>query len=191
MWPSKFLYPSPVHPYPVDKPGSLEHLEPETDDDMDVRDYMERPLNDKRQPKPKHGPSLMIQNNFPSPQTCPDYIAMTAATESAKPHLKEVRGILPEKKKMSHGWPVCLKRMPPKVGFQNNDIYVVHTSDDEHHYEEPKEKEDSQETKELQEKNVCFYKLNIKDNVDLSNVPHEEECTDKNYKSIEELETAM
>ena len=40
-------------PYPVDKPESLEQLELETDDDMDVRDYSERPANDKRLPNPK------------------------------------------------------------------------------------------------------------------------------------------
>ena len=68
-------------PYPVDRPGSLEQLEPETNDDMDVRDFMERLANNKRPPKPKHGPSVMVQNFFPSPQTCPDYIAITAAVE--------------------------------------------------------------------------------------------------------------
>ena len=144
-------------PYPVDRPGPLEQLEPERDDDMDIRDYMERPANDRRPPKPKHIPSLMIQNNFPSPQTSPDYIAMTAAAELTKQSLKEVRGILPEKIKMSSGWPACLKRMPPKVGFQNNDIYMKQTSDEEHHYEEPKEKEEYQETKELQEKNMQVF----------------------------------
>ena len=72
-------------PYPVDKPGSLEQLEPETeDDDTDVRDFMERLANDKRPPKPKCGPSLMIQNFFPTPLTCPDYIAMNAAAELTK-----------------------------------------------------------------------------------------------------------
>ena len=29
-------------------------------------------------------------------------------------------------------------------------------------------------------------KLNAKDNVDLTNTPHEEEYTDENYKSVEE-----
>ena len=90
-------------------------------------------------------------------QTCPDYIAMTAAAELTKLPLKEVRDILPEKKKMTHGLPVCLKRMPPKVGFQNNDIYMVHISDKEHHYEEPKEKKESQDTKEPQEKNMQVF----------------------------------
>ena len=153
---------------------------------------MERPANDRRPPKPKCGPSLMIQNNFPAPQTCPDYIAMPTAAETTKQPLKEVRGILPEKKKTPHGWPASLKKTPPKVGFQNNNIYVVHTSDEEHHYEEPKEKEESQGMKELQEKNIyIFYKLKINDDVDLSNVPHEEEYTDEHYESIKEWETTV
>ena len=85
----------------------------------------------------------MIQNNFPLSQTCSDYTAMTATTESMKQPLKEIRGILPQKKKMPQGWPACLKRVPSKVGFQNNNIYLLHTSDEEHHYKEPKEKEES------------------------------------------------
>ena len=79
---------------------------------------MERPANDKRPPKPKHAPSLMIQNFFPSPLTCPDYIAMNAAAaEPTKSPIKEVGGILPEKKKMPQGWPACLKRSPLKAPF--------------------------------------------------------------------------
>ena len=131
-------------PCPVDRPGSLEQLEVETDDDMDVRDFMERLANDKSPPKP----SLMIQNNFPSPHTCPDYIAMTA--ELTKLPLKEIRGVLPKKKKMPCRWPTCLKRLPPKAGFQNN-IYVINTSEEEHHYDKLKEKEELQETKEPKE----------------------------------------
>ena len=63
-----------------------------------------------------------------------------AATDPTKPHLTKVRGIIPEKKKTPRGWLVCLKKLPPKAMFHNNDIYVVHTSEDEQHYEEPKEK---------------------------------------------------
>ena len=33
-------------PCPVDKPGPLEQLEPETDDDRNMRDFMERTAND-------------------------------------------------------------------------------------------------------------------------------------------------
>ena len=153
---------------------------------------MERPANDKRLPKPKCGPSLMIQNFFPSLLTCLDYVAMTtAAQEPTRPTMKEIRGIFPKKKKMPKEWQACLKRLPQKAAFQNNDIYAVHTSNDEHHYEEPKEKE-SQEEKEPKGKNTrVFYKLNVKDNVDLSNTPHEEEYMDENYQLIEEWETAV
>ena len=107
-----------------------------------------------------------------------------AAAEPTKPPIKEARGILPKKNKTP--WPTCLKSLPLKAAFQNNDIYAVHTSDDEHHYEETKEKE-SQEEKEPKKKNMrVFYKLNLKENVDLSNTPHKEEYTDENYESIEE-----
>ena len=80
-------------PYPNDRPGSLEQLEPEPDDDTDIRDYMERPANDRRPPKPNKrcGPSLIIQNNCPTPQTSPTYLAMTAASEHMKQPLKEIR----------------------------------------------------------------------------------------------------
>ena len=36
-----------------------------------------------------------------------------------------------------------------------------------------------------------FYKLNIKENIDLTNTPHEEEFTDENYESVEERETTV
>ena len=70
---------------------------------MDVKGFHGEMVNDKRPPKPKCGHSLMIQNNFPSPLTSPDYIAMTVAAELAKPPLKETRGILSKKKKALQG----------------------------------------------------------------------------------------
>ena len=94
----------------------------------------------------------MIQNFCPTPQTSPNYLAMTAASEPVKQPLREIRGILPEKKKILYCWLACLKKMPPNVAFRNNDIYLVRSSDeDDHHYEEPKE---PQEEQELQEKNM-------------------------------------
>ena len=78
--------------------------------------------------------------------------------------------------------------------FHNYDIYAIHISDTEdHHYEKPKEKKESHlEYKEPREKNMrVFYKLNIKENIDLRNTPHEEEYADENYESIEERETAV
>ena len=109
---------------------------------------------------------------------------MVTASEPTKQPLKVVRGILPEKK-MPHGWPACLKKTPPKVAFQNNDIYIAQKDEDDHHYEEPKE------TQEPQEKNMrVFYRLKINDeNNDISNLPHEDEYNDENYESVEERET--
>ena len=44
-------------PYPSDdQTGSLEQLEPKTVDDMDVRDFSEKPANDQRPPKPPKKP---------------------------------------------------------------------------------------------------------------------------------------
>ena len=108
-----------------------------------------------------------------------------SAAEQGKQPMREVRGILPKKKKMPHGWPACLKKSLPKVAFRNNDIYLVRSSDEDGHpYEESWEKE------ETQEKNMrVFYKLKI--NGDLSRLPHEEEFNEDNYESVEEWETTM
>ena len=44
-------------PYSTDNwPSSVEQLEPETEDDMDIRDFSERPTNDQRPPKPPRKP---------------------------------------------------------------------------------------------------------------------------------------
>ena len=83
------------------------------------------------------------------------------------------------------------EEVTPKGCIHNNNIYAVHTSKDKHHNEEPKEKE-SQEEREPREKNMrVFYKLNVKDKVDLTNTPHEVEYMDEKYESIEEWETAV
>ena len=89
-------------PCTENRPGSLEQLEYKMDNVMDVKDFSERPANDKRPPKPKCGPNLKIQNFFPSLLTCPNYVAMTAAAaaEPTKPPIKEGRGILPKKNKV-------------------------------------------------------------------------------------------
>ena len=179
-------------PYPDDNQnGSSEQLEPETEDDMDMRDFSERPTNDKRPPKPPRKTKVMLQNLIP-PLGCPDCMPMTADVAGIpKPQTTEIRGILPEKKKVPIGWPTCLKRLPPKATFPDNDIYAVHKNESEHHYEEPKEK-DPQDDRELKEKNMkVFYKLNVNDKVDLANTPHEEEYADENYESVEDRETMV
>ena len=72
-------------------------------------------------------------------------------TEPTKPHLTEVRGILPKKMKVPRGWPACFKRLLQKAAFQSNDIYAICTHRYEHHYEEPEEK-GPQEEREPREK---------------------------------------
>ena len=84
--------------------GSLEQLETVPEDDVDVRDFSERPTNDLRPPKTSRKTKVMHQNLIPPPG-CPDYIAMNHTVMSIpKPPLPEIRGILPERKKVPRGW---------------------------------------------------------------------------------------
>ena len=171
--------------------SSLEHLEPEPEDDMDVRDFSERHANDLRPPKPPRKPKVMLQNLIPPPVS-PDYIAMNAAVMGIpRPQPSEIRGIIPEKNKVPGGWPTCLKRSPPKATFHNNDIYSKSTESSKNLYEEPREKE-TQEEHGPKEKNMqVFYKLNVKENVDVTSTPHEEEYDEQIYGSMEEWETVL
>ena len=131
-------------PYPK-KASTLEDLEIDMDDNMvDITDFLERPPNKKRSPRPKQMNNIqsMTQEQCPTPQNSPTYIPMKTPTAPAvptKPHRNEIWGILPDKRKVPRGWPVCLRRQPPKVAFKNNDIYLV---DDEEssNYEEPRER---------------------------------------------------
>ena len=51
---------------------------------------------------------------------------MNAAAETpAKPHRTEICRILPDKRRVPHGWPACLRRQPPRVAFKKKDIYMV------------------------------------------------------------------
>ena len=96
-------------PYPR-KMSTLEDLKPDTDEDIiAITDYFERPSNDKRSPRPKQTDST--QGHCPTPQNSPTYLAMNAAgVAPAKPHRTEIWGILPDKRKVPHGWPACLRR---------------------------------------------------------------------------------
>ena len=134
------LLPRSSSPYPKDnQPSSLEQLEPESEDDMDVRDSLKDPLR-QRPPKPPRKPKVMLQNLVPPPG-CQDYMTMAVSVMGIpKPQFTEVRGIIPEKKKVPRGWPICLKRSPPKATFHNNDIYLKSADSSENHYEEPKKK---------------------------------------------------
>ena len=92
-------------PYP-DRPSTLEQLEPNTNDEIiDITDYSERPSNDKRSPqqKQKYVTHTTTQEHCPTPQTSPTYLAMNATAVPLKPHEMEIQGILPDKRRTSHG----------------------------------------------------------------------------------------
>ena len=76
--------------------STLKDLEPDTDNDIiDVTDYSERPINDKRSPRPKQTATThtMTQGHYPTPQNSSTYIPMNAvAAAPAKPHRTEIQG---------------------------------------------------------------------------------------------------
>ena len=77
--------------------------------------------------------------------------------------LPEIRSLLAEKRKVPIAWPACLKRLPPKAAFNNNDIYAKNTSSGKNLYEEPQEKRAVEEEQEPKEKNMrVFFFLQIK-----------------------------
>ena len=102
----------------------------------------------------------MTPENCPTPQTSPTYIAMNTMTIPTKSHRMEIWGIIPDKRKMPHGWPACLKKQPPRVAFKNNDIYMIN-SEESDHYEEPKE-----------HNMRVFYKLKVNEDPTSKNMPH-------------------
>ena len=154
-------------PYPS-KMGTLEDLEPDTDEDIiDVTDYSERPSNGKRSPRPKQTDTT--QGHCPTPQNNPTYLPMNTVTVApAKPHRTEIWGILPDKSKVPHGWPACLRRQPPRVAFKNNDIYMVND-------EEPSNYEESRERHPWVQ-----YKLRVCENPPAKNMPHKDKYDDNN-----------
>ena len=80
-------------------------------------------------------------------------------------------GLYPDKRRIPHGWPACLRRQPPRVAFRNNVIYVI-VHDEEY--------------KELRERQPKVqYKLKLCDNPAALNMPHEEDYSDDNYESID------
>ena len=93
---------------------------------MMLRDFSERPVNDKRPTKPPRKPKVMLKNLIPTPD-CHDYMTVDAAVmDIPKPQHTEIRGIIPEKKKVPRGWPTCLKRSPQKWFFITM-IYMQNT----------------------------------------------------------------
>ena len=131
-------------PYPR-KTSTLEDLELDTDDNMvDITDFFERPLNERRSPRPKQTTTThsTTQEQCPTHQNSPTHIPMnntSAVAVPAKPNRTKIWGILPDKRKVPYGWPACLRRQPTRVAFKNNDIYIV---DDEEssNYEELRER---------------------------------------------------
>ena len=161
--------------------STLEDIELDTDDDIiDVTDYSDRPTNDKRSPRPKQTDTThtATQGHCPTPETSPTYLAMNAmAAAPAKPHRTEIWGILQDKRKVTHGWPACLRRQPPRVAFKNKDIYIYMINDEEaNSYEEPRERHPKVQ-----------YKLKICNNPASKNMPHKEEYDNDNYESIDEM----
>ena len=122
----------------------------------------------------------VTQGQCPTPQNSPTYLVMNAAAATpTKPHRTEIQGILPDKRRIPHGWPTCLKKQPPRVAFKNNDIYMIND-------------EESDTYKEPKERNLrVMYKLKVSKDPTSKNMPHEEEFNDDKYESIKEKETAV
>ena len=129
-----------------------------------------------------HNPNRLVQLHRETgltPQNSPTYLPMNVAAKlPAKPHRAEIQGILPDKRRVPHGWPTCLRKQPSRVAFKNNDIYIyIYMINDEESntYEELKERHSR-----------VFYKLKVSKNPASKNMPHEEDFDEDNYKSIDE-----
>ena len=158
------LLPRSSSPYPKKKTRTLEDLETDTDDNMvDMTNFFDRPQNEKRSPRPN-------SEQCPTPQNSPTHIAKPPVSPS-KSHRNKIRGTLPDKRRVPHGWPACLRRQPPRVAFRNNDIYIV----EDEEYEEPRERQPKVQ-----------YKLRLAGNPAAQNMPHEEDYSNNNYESIDE-----
>ena len=135
---------------------------------VEMTNFFDRPQNKKRSSRPK--PIESHPEQCPTPQNSPTHTAKLLVSP-IKSHRNEVWGILPDKRRVPHGWPACHRRQPPRVAFQNNDIYAV----DDEEYEEPRERHPKVQ-----------YKLKIADNPAAQNMPHEEAYSNNNYESIDE-----
>ena len=132
---------------PDDSDKDLEKVETETDEELDQIDYRARPSNDRRLPKPILWcrPTLIrsltnwLKDDCLTPQTSPEYLAMVASPQQSRQQRNEVTGILPEGRKMPHGWPKCLRKTPPKLVLCNNNLYNTQKIES-HHYKEPEER---------------------------------------------------
>ena len=96
---------------PDDRDKDLEKLETETDDKLGQIDYRARPSNDRRMPKPilqcrpilSRSPPNSLKDDCLTPQTSHDYLTTVAPLQQSRQQRNEVRGILPERRKMPHG----------------------------------------------------------------------------------------
>ena len=107
-------------PYPKKKTRTLEDLETDMDDNMvDMTSFFDRPQNEKRSPRPK--PLEHNSEQCPTPQNSPTHMPKssvpTTPISPTKPHRSEIWGVLPDKRRVPHGWPACLRRQPPRVAF--------------------------------------------------------------------------
>ena len=165
-------FPRSSSPYPKKKTSTLQDLETDTDDNMvDMTDFFDRPQNEKRSPRPKQAGSNHEQ--CPTPWNSPTHTPKSSVptTPPAKPYRYEIWWMLPNKRRVPHGWPACLRRQPPRVAFRNNDIYII----DDEEYKEPRERHPKAQ-----------YKLRVCNNPAAQNMLHEEDFDDNNYKSIDE-----
>ena len=163
------LLPRSSSPYPKKKTCTLEELETNTDDNMvDMMDFFDRSQNKKRSPGPK--PIGNNSEQCPTPQNSPTHVSKPPVSPT-KPHRNKIQVVLPDKRRVPHGWPVCLRRQPPRVAFRNNDIYIV----EDENYEEPRDRHPKVQ-----------YKLRVCDNPATQNMPHKEKFNNNNYKSIDE-----
>ena len=148
------LLPRSSSQYPKKKTRTLEDLETDMDDNMvDMTNFFDRPQNEKRSPGPNSEQCPTLQN---SPTCMPKSSVPAPPISPTKPHRNEIRGVLPDKRRVPHGWPACLRRQPPRVAFQNNDIYIV----DDEDYKEPRERHPKVQ-----------YKLRLADNPAAQNMP--------------------
>ena len=126
-------------------------------------------------------PNLLKDKDQPTPQKSPDYVTMVASPQQANQPMKEVRGILPKKRKIPHGWLKCLKRSPPKITFWKNNIYNMQKEED-HHYEEPQEPQENN--------NRVFSNMQINEQSNENSII-QEDTFNENYELVEERETAV
>ena len=136
-----------------------------------MNDFFDRAQNEKRSRRPKQ--AEIIPEQCPTPQNSPTHTpkSSVSTTPPAKPHRNDVRGIIPDKRRVPRGWPACLRRQPPRVAFRNNDIYVI----EDEKYDEPRERHPKVQ-----------YKLQVCDNPAAQNMPHKEDFDHDNYESIAE-----